>query len=293
MSADETAGESRGGVRLDGAGESRDGVRLDGAGESRDGVRLDGAGESRDGVPLHGPGESTGGVPLDGPGESRGGVPLDGADTKAATRILLVDDHALFREGLVRLLEADSTLEVVGHCATIEAALAIVDKSAPNLVLLDYDLGGQKAPAMLRRLHDQGYSGKVLILTAGASDYEARELLALGAAGIFLKHDPPEILGRCVEKVMAGEIWLNQHHLRALIQAPPLQQEARLRKLTEREREVLRSLLEGLANKEIGVRLGVSESTVKSAMQQLFQKIGVRTRSQLVRVTLEQYMDQL
>jgi two-component system, NarL family, nitrate/nitrite response regulator NarL len=212
---------------------------------------------------------------------------------KASTKILLVDDHALFRESLVRLLEADSAMAVVGHCATIEEAFRIVEQSAPNLILLDYDLGGQKAPAMLRRLQEQGYVGKVLILTAGVSDHEARELLALGAAGIFLKHDPPEILAKCVEKVMAGEIWLNQRHLRALIQAPPSQQEVRIRKLTEREREVLRGLLEGLANKEIGVRLGVSESTVKSAMQQLFQKLGVRTRSQLVRVTLEQYMDQL
>ncbi len=215
------------------------------------------------------------------------------APSKAATRILLVDDHALFRESLVRLLEADSTLEVVGHCATIEEAFAIIGKSPPNLILLDYDLGGQKAPAMLRRLQDSGYAGKVLILTAGVSDQEARELLALGAAGIFVKHDPPEMLSRCVEKVMAGEIWLNQGHLRALIQSPPSQQEVRIRKLTEREREVLRGLLEGLSNKEIGSRLGVSESTVKSAMQQLFQKLGVRTRSQLVRVTLEQYMDQL
>jgi len=213
--------------------------------------------------------------------------------TKASTRILLVDDHALFRESLVRLLEADSSMEVLGHCATIEEAFAIIEKSSPNLILLDYDLGGQKAPAMMRRLQEAGFAGKVLILTAGVSDHEARELLALGAAGIFLKHDPPEILAKCVEKVMAGEIWLNQRHLRALIQAPPSQQEVRIRKLTEREREVLRGLLEGLANKEIGVRLGVSESTVKSAMQQLFQKLGVRTRSQLVRVTLEQYMDQL
>jgi two-component system nitrate/nitrite response regulator NarL len=217
----------------------------------------------------------------------------DTGSAKASTRILLVDDHALFRESLVRLLEADSSLEVVGHCATIDEAFAILEKSAPNLILLDYDLGGQKAPAMLRRLQEHGFAGKVLILTAGVSDHEARELLALGSAGIFVKHDPPEMLARCVEKVMAGEIWLNQGHLRALIQVPPSQQEVRIRKLTEREREVLRGLLEGLSNKEIGVRLGVSESTVKSAMQQLFQKLGVRTRSQLVRVTLEQYMDQL
>src|ERR1035438_9956121 len=82
---------------------------------------------------------------------------VETASSKASTKILLVDDHALFRESLVRLLEADSSLEVVGHCATIDEAFAILDKSAPNLILLDYDLGGQKAPAMLRRLQEHSY----------------------------------------------------------------------------------------------------------------------------------------
>lgn len=215
------------------------------------------------------------------------------AKTPMIARVLLVDDHALFRESLVRLMEADPSMEVAGHCATIDEAVQLITERSPNLILLDYDLGGEKAPLLMRRLQEQASAAKVVILTAGVSDHEARELLAMGAAGIFLKHDPPEMLARCVEKVMSGEIWLNQRHLRALIQSPPTQQEVRIRKLTEREREVLRGLLEGLANKEIGVRLNVSESTVKSAMQQLFQKLGVRTRSQLVRVTLEQYMDQL
>ncbi len=211
----------------------------------------------------------------------------------AVNRILLVDDHALFRESLVRLLDADSEMEVVAHCSTIEDALRLVGEKSPNLVLLDYDLGGQKAPSLLRKLRENNFPGRVLILTAGVNDNESRELLALGASGIFLKHDSADLLARCVEKVMAGEIWLSQRFLRALIQQSSQRTESRTRALTEREREVLRGLLEGLANKEIGVRLNVSESTVKSAMQQLFQKLGVRTRSQLVRVTLEQYMDQL
>src|SRR5689334_6449885 len=214
------------------------------------------------------------------------------ATGQAATRILLVDDHALFRESLVRLLAADPTFEVVGHCATIDEAVGLMQETSPNLMLLDYDLGGQKATTLLKRLPELPFAGRVVILTAGVSDQEARELLSFGIAGIFLKHDPPEMLSRCVEKVMSGEIWLTQRHLKALIQSPPAQ-EVRIGRLTERERHVLRGLLEGLANKEIGVRLKVSESTVKSAMQQLFQKLGVRTRSQLVRVTLEQYMDQL
>jgi two-component system nitrate/nitrite response regulator NarL len=211
----------------------------------------------------------------------------------AAARILLVDDHALFRESLVRLLEADPAMEVVAHCSTTEDALRLVKETSPTLILLDYDLGGQKAPQILRRLKETSYPGRVLILTAGVNDNESRELLALGASGIFLKHDSADLLARCVEKIMSGEIWLSQRFLRALIHQSPARQESRTRTLTEREREVLRGLLEGLANKEIGVRLNVSESTVKSAMQQLFQKLGVRTRSQLVRVTLEQYMDQL
>src|SRR2546421_10060431 len=104
---------------------------------------------------------------------------------KAATKVLLVDDHALFRESLVRLLDADPSFEVVGHCGAIDEAMNMIQESSPNLLLLDYELGGQKATALLRKLPDLHFSGRIVILTAGVSDAEARELLGFGVAGGF------------------------------------------------------------------------------------------------------------
>jgi two-component system nitrate/nitrite response regulator NarL len=138
------------------------------------------------------------------------------------------------------------------------------------------------------------YQGRVLVVTAGLADNEVADLLRLGVTGIFLKHNPPSLLAKAIRKVMDGEIWLDQKYLKVLLQESRAgEREGRGRRLSERERDVLRLLFQGLANKEIATRLQVSESSVKATLQQLFYKTGVRTRSQLVRVALEQYKDYL
>lgn len=208
-------------------------------------------------------------------------------------RILLVDDHALFREGLARLLEAEGDFEMTGQCSSVQEAVNCVRNAAVDVVLLDFDLGNEHGTPFLSLAREAGYQGPIVILTAGVSDVEARDLLARGAAGIFLKHSSPSLLAKCVRRVLEGEIWLDQIHVRALAQTPETTDESPRRRLTDRERQVLRGILEGLANKEIGNRLECSESAVKGILQQLFHKTGVRTRSQLVRIALEEYRDQL
>jgi DNA-binding NarL/FixJ family response regulator len=210
-----------------------------------------------------------------------------------AIRILLVDDHALFREGLARLLEAEADFQLSAQCSTVKEALACVAARRVDVVLLDFDLGNERGTSFLEQARQEGYTGPVVILTAGVSDLEARDLLARGATGIFLKHSSPGLLAKCIRKVNDGEMWLDQHYVRALAQAPEPAAEAPRPKLTDRERQVLRGILEGLANKEIASRLDCSESAVKGILQQLFHKTGVRTRSQLVRIALEDYRDQL
>jgi two-component system, NarL family, nitrate/nitrite response regulator NarL len=108
----------------------------------------------------------------------------------------------------------------------------------------------------------------------------------LGASGIFLKHDPPGLLAQSIRDVAQGRNWFNEDLLKELVHGEPPQSG---RPLTERERAVLRSVVEGLSSKEIGGKMSISESAVKAVLQQLFNKTGVRTRSQLVRVALEQY----
>ena len=208
--------------------------------------------------------------------------------------ILLLDDHALFRESVSRLLSVEAGLEVVAHCGTIEEALQILSRQAIDLVLLDFDLGEHDGREFLRLAKEQAFHGKVLVVTAGMDADEMSQLIRSGISGIFRKHDSAALLAQGIRDVMAGKVWMDQRALQTALatETTPLQSD-RTRRFTERERQVLSFVFEGLANKEIAARIGVSEGSVKSTLQQLFSKTGVRTRSQLVRIVLEQYRDQI
>jgi DNA-binding NarL/FixJ family response regulator len=213
--------------------------------------------------------------------------------SKSKIRILLLDDHKLFREGLSRLLESESDFEIAATCSSVPEALEIVGQRPIDIVLLDHDLGEETSSDFLVRARDAGYSGRLLILTAGMSGVDSVEAVRSGVSGIFLKHSSPALLAEAIRKVMSGEAWLDKRQMQILAQAAvPLEQQPSQRPLTDREREVLRGVFEGLGNKEIAAQLGVSESSVKASLQNLFQKTGVRTRSQLVRIALERYAGQ-
>ena len=215
-------------------------------------------------------------------------------ENRDRVRILLVDDHALFREGLARLLGAEAGFEVVAQCGTVDEAIAIVSTRPVDLVLLDVDLGAERGSELMRRVRQQDLPARVLVVTAGLTDSEAAWFLREGAAGIFLKHDPPAVLVRSIRQVMDGEASVDHRILTGVLRMGAAPEDAQGKApLTSREREVLRGVLEGHANKEIAADLEISESSVKAALQQLFHKTGVRTRSQLVRIALEQYRDQL
>jgi two-component system, NarL family, nitrate/nitrite response regulator NarL len=203
-------------------------------------------------------------------------------------RLLLLDDHILFRESLSRLLSSEPGFVMVGHCSTTAEALALVAREEVDLVLLDYDLGSDHGSQFIPQAHQAGYTGKILMVTAGMNAAESSEALRMGASGIFLKHNSPGSLAQAIRMVAGGEMWVDPRIIQLLADGIPQRQEQSLRKLlTEREQDVLRGLFEGLTNKEIAGQLGVSESAVKATLQQLFQKTRVRTRSQLVRIAME------
>jgi len=204
-------------------------------------------------------------------------------------RILLLDDHALFREGLRRLVESEPGMEMAGHCATVAEASAILRQKPIDLVLLDYDLGKENGFELIARARQLGFHGRFLIVTAGMSVADSVRAMGLGVSGIFLKHSSPALLGEAIRRVTGGGTWWDQSSIEALAVAATRQEAPRrARPFTEREHQVLQAVFEGLTNKEIGARLAISESSVKAALQQLFQKTGVRTRSQLVRIALEE-----
>lgn len=201
--------------------------------------------------------------------------------------ILLVDDHALFREGLTRLLQAEPDLLVTAQCGTVEEALQHLDTGIYDLILLDYELGDRRGNDFVAGAAAKSYPGRILLVTVGLTKPEIRHALNHGVNGICLKNNSPEMLLQAIRAVLRGERWIDPKYV-PMLQEPGAEPFRRAR-LTERDRQVLRGVFEGMANKEIAEQLSVSESAIKASLQQLFSKTGVRTRSQLVRVALEHY----
>jgi DNA-binding NarL/FixJ family response regulator len=206
-------------------------------------------------------------------------------------RALLIDDHALFRQSVAQSLAQEPNLSVE-HCANIRDGLTLLSQRPFDLVLLDHDLGAERASQFLPAARQIGYEGRVLVVTAWVSDNEARRLLRQGVNGIFLKQGELGELVEAIRTVAAGGTWLDRSFA-ALGDDPAAAPQTAAPTFNDRQRKVLRFVLEGLSNKEIAWRMQISESYVKAILQSLFQKTGVRTRGQLVRVAVEQYEDQL
>lgn len=206
-------------------------------------------------------------------------------------RLLLLDDHVLFREGLRRLLVSETDFETVTECGTLGEALEVLTHSAVDIVLLDFDLEEDTGARFISSAAAIGYCGKILMVTAGMSSLDIAVTRKLGISGIFLKHSSPATLLQAIRTVAEGGEWMDPKVTQ------PGAEEAKARvttdkePLTSREQQVLRSVFEGLTNKEIAHRIGASQSSVKATLQRLFEKTGVRTRGQLVRIAIERSLE--
>jgi two-component system nitrate/nitrite response regulator NarL len=207
------------------------------------------------------------------------------------TRILMVDDHNLFREGLSRLLESAPGFRVVGQCGSAAEAISALSNAPADVVLLDYDLGEKRGSSLVAELRKCQNQVKILMVTAGMSDAATLQTMEAGACGVFLKQNNPDQLVEAIRRVANDGIWLDSETVRSLVSAKSAQAEQaeHQRPLTSRQSDVMRGILDGLANKEIAWNLKVSESSIKAAIQELFHKAGVRTRSQLVRIAIERH----
>ncbi len=208
-------------------------------------------------------------------------------------RILLIDDHAMFREGLARMLEKEPGFLVTGQAGSATEGLAAVQEGRPDVVLLDVNLGPERALDFVRSVRAGGFEGHILVVTAGMSDQEAVQLVQVGVSGILHKHHSIDVLCSSIRKIANGEVFMEQAYLAPLFRAVDRTRGPRRPNLTDRDKTVLRAILQGLSNREIAARLQISEGAVKASVRHVCEKLGVRTRSQLVKVALEQYKDQV
>ncbi|WP_445398157.1 response regulator [Zobellella sp. An-6] len=193
--------------------------------------------------------------------------------THTAT-LLLVDDHPLMRKGIKTWITAAGPFEVVAEADNGAEALQQAAQINPDLILLDLNLGEEQGSEVLLALRQQGYQGKVVILTVSDSQEDARRLLDLGADGYLLKDIEPESLIPALQQALLGERPVSDKLLESTRQGAAEQ----LANLTYRERQILALLAEGFSNKQIADSLNIAEGTVKVHMKALMRKLDVQSR---------------
>lgn len=195
-------------------------------------------------------------------------------------RVVLVDDHAIVRNGLAQLLEAAEDIEVVGMAADGAQALAVVIETAPDVVLMDLQMPVVDGVTATRLIVESGSPTQVVVLTSYSDSDRIVAALDAGAVGYLLKDAEPSDLLEGIRSVSRGESPIHPRAARQLLTARSQGVTSGLPQLTPRESEVLRLVRMGLANKQIGRRLGISERTVKAHLTSTFQRIGVSDRTQ-------------
>jgi DNA-binding NarL/FixJ family response regulator len=199
-------------------------------------------------------------------------------------RVLLVDDQPLIRAGLVRILDPEPDLEIVGECEDGDEVDAAVDRLSPDVVVMDVRMKRMDGAEATRRLRERTEAPPVLVLTTFDDDETVAAALGAGAAGFVLKDARGEDLVRAVQTVAAGGAWLDPQVTSRVLTAyrkvalPRAEQAAKLDALTVREHDVLRLIARGRSNPEIARELFIGEGTVKTHVGHILAKLGVRDR---------------
>src|SRR5215475_15564985 len=206
-----------------------------------------------------------------------------------SVRVLIVDDHGIMRAGLRMLLESQPGMAVVGEASTCADALALATSTQPDVIVLDLDLGGENAIESIPMLLRTAPETRILVLT-GVRDPEIhRQAIRHGAVGLVFKEKAVETLLEAITKVRAGEVWLEPTMIARVLGdltrpqlSPSTSSEAtKIARLTEREREVITLVGEGLRNRHIAERLYISEATVRHHLTAIFAKLDVSDRFEL------------
>lgn len=200
----------------------------------------------------------------------------DSSGSLMTLRLVVVDDHPIVRDGLAGIFALEEDIDVVGQAGSGPEALAVVAERDPDLVLMDLRMPGGDGFAAIRQLQERGGRPRVLVLTTYDTERDVRRAMAAGADGYLLKDLPRDQLIAAVRELMSGSP-------RTHVNAPHGSQLS----LTDRETEVLALVADGLTNRAVARRLGISEATVKTHLAHVYTKLGVLDRAAAVREAWE------
>ena len=202
-------------------------------------------------------------------------------------KVLIVDDHAVVRAGLRMLIDQDPEMKVTGLAGNRAEALAAAAGDQPNIIILDIVLGDEDGLSILPQLREVAPNARVLVLTGLRSADSQRQAMRAGAMGVVLKEHAAEVLIKAIKKVHHGEVWLDRFTMGSVFQEFTEEKQAdpdkeKIATLTDREREVVGLVGEGLKNKQIAARLFISETTVTHHLSSVFSKLEVSDRLELI-----------
>jgi len=209
---------------------------------------------------------------------------MSAAKKTESITVLVADDHAIFRDGLRQLLEAEDDITVVGEARTGAECVALAQRLKPAIVLLDLKMSPVDGLEVLTQLQGAGVESRPIVLTASEDEQDYVEAVRRGARGIVLKAAASDRLLEGIRKVYRGEMWIDQRVaadvMKAMSDPRPVTRAERAQ-LTAREQEIVSLVAQGFRNKEIADKLSISEQTVKNHLHNIFDKLGVSDRLEL------------
>jgi len=204
---------------------------------------------------------------------------------KDKIRILMADDHPIFRDGVRKLLDGEDEISIVGEASSGTECIQMLSKLKPDILLLDLRMPDKDGLTVLEEVNFDTIPTRVIVLTATEDDHEVVRAMRLGARGVVLKQSATDLLLKSIMKVHAGEVWLDKRMTSEVMRAFAKSAEAGPRRekplLSDRETEIVQLVAQGFRNREIGEKLFISEQTVKNHLHNIFDKLGVSDRLEL------------